>query len=346
MTLKELVEQLDVFLDEIKKTNNEELKVLKAKIFGKQGAIATSMQEMKNLSADQKKEFGQTINKIRLNLIDEFDKRELKLENEQINKIIQKELIDISLPGKVHQTGSSHILNQTLNSLADIFSRMGFRIIDGPEIEYDSYNFEMLNIPVNHPARDMQDTFYFDAQKLLRTHTSPNQIREMIRTKSKDDVLAIIAPGKVFRRDSDDQTHSHQFMQMEGLMVGKNINMGHLKGTLETFVKSFYGIDREIKFRASYFPFTEPSVEVDVMCGICTGKGCQSCHNVGWIEILGAGMVHPNVLRNGGYDPNIYSGFAFGMGIERITMLKYNIKDIRYFYNGDIKVLEQFKGEN
>ena len=254
------------------------------------------------------------------------------------------EPIDVTLPGKEFKVGTSHPLSKTIEEVQEIFMGMGYSIAEGPEVEVDLYNFEMLNVPKGHPARDMQDSFYITENLLMRTQTSPVQVRTLLEKKGAP--VKILAPGKVYRRDDDDATHSHQFMQFEGLVVDKHITMSDLKGTLQLFVQKMFGDSRKIRFKPSYFPFTEPSVEVDVSCFKCGGKGCSMCKQSGWIEVLGAGMVHPNVLAAAGYDPEVYRGFAFGIGIERVTMLRHGIDDIRNFYLNDKRFLEQFKGEN
>ena len=263
------------------------------------------------------------------------------LEERKIEKQLEEETIDISLPGKEMKKGAKNPFYKIQDEIIDIFASMGYEIVEGPEVESDHYNFELMNIPHDHPARDMQDSFYIDENTLMRTHTSPVQARVMEQKKGQP--IRIICPGKTYRRDDDDATHSHQFAQIEGLVVDKDINLGHLKATLELFLKKMYGEKREIRLRSSYFPFTEPSVEVDISCYECGGKGCSVCKGSGWIEILGGGMVHPNVLRMSGYDPDVYQGFAFGIGIERVAMLRYGIDDIRRFYQDDVRFLHQFK---
>ena len=272
-----------------------------------------------------------------------LDTRKSVLEMEKINRDLASEAIDVTLPGSQVAVGQSHVLTQIMEEIEDLFIGMGYQIIEGPEVEEDSYNFERMNLPKDHPARDMQDTFYITNEILLRTHTSPVQARTMDKHDFSKGPLKMISPGKVYRRDSDDATHSHQFHQMEGLVVAKDITMGDLKGTLEVFAKKLFGSEREIRLRPSYFPFTEPSVEVDVSCFKCNGKGCNVCKQTGWIEILGAGMVHPNVLEMSGIDATVYSGYAFGLGPDRVAMLKYGIDDIRHFYQNDVRFLNQFK---
>lgn len=249
----------------------------------------------------------------------------------------------MTLPGDELNIGVPHILTQVMEEIEDVFLGLGYEIIEGYEVEQDHYNFERMNIPKDHPARDMQDSFYINDEVLLRTHTSPIQARTMEKHDFSKGSLRMISPGKVFRRDSDDATHSHQFHQIEGLVVAEDITMGDLKGTLEVLLKKMFGEDREIRLRPSYFPFTEPSVEVDISCFKCGGEGCNVCKQTGWIEILGAGVIHPSVLEMSGIDSTKYSGFAFGLGPDRVAMLKYGVNDIRYFYQNDLRFLEQFR---
>ena len=289
---------------------------------------------------EEKKEFGNALNVTRNKITSALDEKFTKLQEEELNKKLEAETIDISLPGKTYKAGSKNPFFIIKDEMTDIFLGMGFEVADGPEVELDNYNFELLNIPKDHPARDMQDTFYISENELMRTHTSPVQARTMEAKQGKP--IRIICPGKTYRRDDDDATHSHQFAQIEGLVIDKGINIGHLKTTLELFAKKMFGEKREIRLRPSYFPFTEPSVEVDISCANCGGKGCPICKGTGYIEILGGGMVHPNVLKMNGYDPEQYSGFAFGIGIERVAMLRYGIDDIRKFYTDDVRFLHQF----
>ena len=254
---------------------------------------------------------------------------------------LEAEKIDVTLAGDIHKLGTTHPLVMIQQEIEDLFLSMGYKVAEGPEVEQDYYNFELANTPKDHPARDMQDTFYIDPNTLLRTHTTAMQMRELEKAKGQVPIK-LICPGKVYRRDDDDATHSHQFMQCEGLVVGENITLADLKGTLEYMASTMFGQGRTVRFRPSYFPFTEPSVEVDVSCPFCNGKGCNVCKGSGWIEILGAGMVHPNVLRMNGFDPEKYSGFAFGVGLERVAMLKYGIDDIRNFYTNDVRFLKTF----
>ena len=289
---------------------------------------------------EEKKEFGNALKVTRNKITSALDEKFTKLQEEELNKKLEAETIDISLPGKTYKAGSKNPFFIIKDEMTDIFLGMGFEVADGPEVELDNYNFELLNIPKDHPARDMQDTFYISENELMRTHTSPVQARTMEAKQGKP--IRIICPGKTYRRDDDDATHSHQFAQIEGLVIDKGINIGHLKATLELFAKKMFGEKREIRLRPSYFPFTEPSVEVDISCANCGGKGCPICKGTGYIEILGGGMVHPNVLKMNGYDPEEYSGFAFGIGIERVAMLRYGIDDIRKFYTDDVRFLHQF----
>ena len=318
-----------------------ELAELKAEYLGKKGKVTQLMQAMKDLSPEERPAYGQKVNQLKNELSDALNGHKESLENARIEAQLATEKIDVTLPGHNIPVGSSHILTQIVESIEDLFIGLGYQIKEGPEIESDEYNFEKLNLPKNHPARDMQDSFYIDPNTLLRTHTSPVQVRTMLEYGGTKPVK-IICPGKVYRRDDDDATHSHQFMQIEGLVVDQKTTMADLKGTLLKLAQTMFGPDRTIRLRPSYFPFTEPSVEVDVSCYNCEGKGCSICKHTGYIEILGAGMVHDNVLKMSGYDPNVYQGFAFGIGVERIAMLKYGIEDIRHFYTNDMRFLRMF----
>ena len=299
------------------------------------------MRIISTLSKEEKKSFVQEINLLKEEVTNLIEQLKFSLEQKELSEKLSKDKIDISLPGTKIAKGSKHPLNKVIEEVEELFISMGYDVVTGPEIEKDLYNFEKLNLPKDHPARDAQDSFYLTEEYLLRTQTSPVQARTMENNLEKGPIR-IICPGKVYRRDNDDATHSHQFHQIEGLVIDENISLAHLKGTLEVFAKRMFGNEREIRFRPSFFPFTEPSIEVDVSCFKCNSKGCSICKNTGWIEILGAGMVHPNVLLAGGYDPNKYKGFAFGMGPERIAMLKYGISDIRHFYSNDIRFLNDF----
>lgn len=316
------------------------LNEVKASFLGKKSKLQEIMANMKNLSVEERKELGKLANDFKNKVEELVTNRRLELEQQEVNEKLEKEAIDVTLPGKEITVGKLHPLTLVTQEVEDIFVGMGYKIEEGPEVESDLYNFEMLNLPKGHPAREMQDSFYIDNNSLLRTHTSPVQVRTLLKAKGQP--VKIICPGKVYRRDDDDATHSHQFMQIEGLVVDKNITMADLKGTLATLLQKMFGESREIRFRPSFFPFTEPSVEVDVSCFKCGGAGCPLCKHNGWIEVLGAGMVHPNVLEMAGYNSKEYQGFAFGMGIERLTMLKYGIDDIRNFYIDDIRFLKQF----
>ena len=332
----------DMFLENLSTVKDlTMLNDLRTKYLGKKSKVVEFSSMMKNLNIEEKKEVGKLINDFKVevetrlsNLKDELDKKELE---DKLNS----EKIDVTLPATKIKVGSVHPITKIINDVEDLFISMGYDVLEGPEVESDLYNFEMLNLPKGHPARDTQDSFYITEDTLLRTQTSPVQVRTMLANKEKTPIR-VICPGKTYRKDNDDATHSHQFTQIEGLVVDENISMADLKGTLEIFAKRMFGEKREIRFRPSYFPFTEPSIEVDVTCFNCKGKGCSICKNTGWIEILGAGMVHPNVLNMCGYDSDKYTGFAFGIGPERIAMLKYGISDIRNFYTNDIRFLKEF----
>lgn len=341
-TILEKIEKLqENAITKIKGSKNvNELNESKALFLGKKSPISEIMSKMKELSVEMKKEVGQRVNSFKQNIEEKVNERLNEIKEEEVNRKLASEEIDVTLPGKEILDGRMHVLTKTIEELEDIFIGMGYEIAEGPEIEEDKFNFEMMNLPKDHPARDMQDTFYITPNNLLRTHTSPVQARVMLEKKGEP--IKVVCPGKVYRRDNDDATHSHQFMQMEGLVVGENITMSDLKGTLTEVFDKILGKGTKVRFRPSYFPFTEPSVEVDVTCFKCGGKGCPLCKGNGWIEILGAGMVHPNVLKMAGYDPEKYQGFAFGIGIERITMLKLGIDDIRNFYINDPRFTKQF----
>ena len=319
----------------------EELNKLRNEYLAKKSELMGMMSLIGTLPPEERKSFGEQINKVKTAISQALEAKLNVLKEEELNQKLNQEQIDISLPGRRSTVGARNPFYIIEDEMIEIFSGMGFEVADGPEVESDHYNFELLNIPKDHPARDMQDSFYIDENTLLRTHTSPVQARVMAEKKGKP--IRIIAPGKTYRRDDDDATHSHQFAQIEGLVIDKDINIGHLKATLEIFVQKMFGEKRKIRLKSSYFPFTEPSVEVDIDCANCGGKGCSICKETGYIEILGGGMVHPNVLKMNGYDPEIYSGFAFGIGIERVAMLRYGIDDIRRFYQNDVRFLEQFK---
>ncbi|MGB4985413.1 MAG: phenylalanine--tRNA ligase subunit alpha [Erysipelotrichaceae bacterium] len=323
-------------------TNSKELEEARISILGKKGIFAELMLQMRDLPKEEKKDFGQKVNELKKEYEEKINSLKEELEIKQMEKDLVKDKIDITLPSVNSNTGNYHPLTNVLLEIEKLFISMGYNIALGPEVELDKYNFERANIPANHPARDMQDTFYINSEYLLRTHTTAIQTRTL-ENNHENLPIKIICPGKTYRRDDDDATHSHQFFQVEGIVVGENISMGDLKGTLELFAKKMFGEKRVIRFRPSYFQFTEPSVEVDVSCHICNGKGCNICKNTGWIEILGAGMVHPNVLEMAGIDSTKYSGFAFGIGLERVAMLKYGVDDIRHFYTNDVRFLKNFK---
>ena len=339
--LDKIVSDLD---DNLKDCNDlNALQQVKALFLGKKGPLAAIMANMRNLSDQARKELGMRSNAVRTALEEKLEAKRKAIEDAIINKKLEQEKIDVTLPGVSLPMGSIHPLNQTIMDLEDLYISMGYQVAEGPEIETDENCFEKLNLPKGHPARDMQDTFYINPELLLRSQTSPVQVRKMMEENGKP--IKIICPGKVYRRDADDATHSHQFIQCEGLVLGKDITLADLKGALLEMARKMFGEDRNIRLRPSFFPFTEPSVEVDVSCGLCGGKGCNTCKHTGWIEVLGAGMVNDNVLRMCGYDPKEIQGFAFGIGVERITMMKYKIDDIRNFYTNDLRFLNQFKEE-
>ena len=345
MTLQAQLEALrDNTLKEIAQVATlKELNQIRVETLGKKGPITEVLRGMKNLSPEERPVVGGFANEIRDLLTEAIEARKVVLENEALNAALKEESLDVTLPGKQMPQGTRHILTQVMEEIEDIFLGMGYQVVEGYEVESDHYNFERMNLPKDHPARDMQDTFYISDEMLIRTHTSPVQARTMEKHDFSKGALRMISPGKVFRRDTDDATHSHQFHQIEGLVVDKNVTMGDLKGTLEVMMKKMFGEDRKIRLRPSYFPFTEPSVEVDVSCFKCGGARCNVCKHTGWIEILGAGMVHPDVLQMSGIDPTEYSGFAFGLGPDRVAMLRYGVNDIRNFYQNDLRFLNQFK---
>ena len=321
-------------------TNETELNNVKSKYIGKKSEFTEIMAGMAKLSVEEKKEVGMKSNEFRTTVNDAIDNKLNAIKEEALNKKLEEDKIDITLPSRKKRVGTKHPLTIVREEIEDLFVSMGYDVVDGPEIETDEYCFEMLNVPKGHPARDAQDTFYITEEMLLRTQTSAMQVRYMLAKEDKGS-FKMICPGKTYRRDDDDLTHSHQFHQVEGLVVGENVSLSDLKGTLELFAKKMFGNDREIRFRASFFPFTEPSYEVDVSCFKCNKKGCSMCKGTGWIEILGCGMVHPNVLEGCGYDHNKYQGFAFGAGIERVACLKYGIT-VRDLYTNDYRFLRNF----
>lgn len=322
----------------------QELNDVRNKYLAKKSELMSILSTLGKLAPEERKALGQEVNVVKKQIAEALDAKQKAIEAYQLKKKLESETIDISLPGRDFKGGSIDPFYLVKKEITDIFMNMGYEVVEGPEVEQDHNNFELLNIPKDHPARDMQDSFWIDDNTLMRTHTSAVQARVMQSRGGKP--LKIICPGKTYRRDDDDATHSHQFAQIEGLLIDKNINLGHLKATLELFLKRLFGEEREIRLRSSFFPFTEPSVEVDISCANCHGKGCSMCKGTGYIEILGAGMVNPNVLKMNGYDPNEYSGFAFGLGVERIAILKYGIDDIRRIYTNDVRFLHQFKKKN
>jgi phenylalanyl-tRNA synthetase alpha chain len=327
------------FLDEINAVSEAaELQQLKAKYSGRKGLVTAQLKALSSVPPEQRPAFGKEVNELKDFVEQTIEQKEAALREAEKEKRLLSERIDITLPGRTVRSGRFHPLNKVLEEIKDIFVSMGFSIEEGPEIELDYYNFEALNIPKHHPARDMQDTFYVSDDVVLRTHTSPVQVRVM---EKKRPPLKIIAPGKVYRCDAD-ISHTPMFHQVEGLMVDEGISFSDLKGVLEIFIHSFFGKDTPVRFRPSYFPFTEPSAEVDIGCIFCAGKGCRVCKTTGWLEVMGCGMVNPRVFEMSGYKHDEYTGFAFGMGVERLTMLKYSIDDIRLFYENDIRFLRQF----
>ena len=320
------------------KTLNE----LKTEYLGKTGVITELTLKIKEIPNEEKKEYGKNLNELRNYFNEKFEELKNSFEQNILNEKLQNESVDVTLPATKIVNGAPNILEKVIETIEEVFMSMGYDVVDGPEIEQDLYNFELLNIPKGHPARDAQDTFYLDGEEiLLRSQTSPVQARVMLANKGEKPIR-MICPGKTYRRDDDDATHSHQFMQIEGLLIDKNVSLSDLKGTFDVIAKKLFGDDIETRFRPSYYQFTEPSVETDISCFNCRGKGCNICKNTGWITVSGAGMVHPNVLKNCGYDPKEWTGFAFGFGAERLAMLKYGINDIRTFYQTDLRELESF----
>ena len=316
-----------------------DLEALRIKYLGKKGELTAVLRGMGALSAEERPVIGQMANEIRADLESKIESRREAAKAEALEAKLREEKIDVTVPGDKIPVGKIHPISLVQRELEEIFLGMGYEIAEGPEVEYDYYNFQALNIPEDHPARDTQDTFYITDSILLRSQTSPVQARVMEKTQPP---IKIISPGRVYRSDAVDATHSPLFHQVEGLVVDKGVTMGDLKGTLESFAKTMFGEETRIRFRPHHFPFTEPSAEIDVSCFVCGGEGCRLCKGEGWIEFLGGGMVHPNVLRNCGIDPEVYSGFAFGLGVERIVMLKYHIDDMRHLYENDVRFLHQF----
>lgn len=320
--------------------NLNALNELRVEYLGKKGSLTTILRGLGALSPEDRPKVGQMVNEVRAELESMLNNKNNELKAIELAARLKAEKIDVTLPGRINQVGHLHPLTLTLNRIKSIFMQMGFSVAEGPEVEQDHFNFEALNLPKDHPARDMQDSFYITEEILLRTHTSPVQARTM-QANEPNSPIRIIVPGKVYRRDYD-ATHSPMFTQVEGLVVDKNISFSDLKGMLETFIHQIFNENVGVRFRPSFFPFTEPSAEVDISCVMCQGKGCRVCKGTGWLEILGSGMVHPRVLEMSGYDPNEVSGFAFGMGVERIAMLLYGIDDLRLFYDNDLRFLRQF----
>lgn len=318
----------------------DKLNDLRVKYLGKKGSLTAVLRGLGNLTAEERPRIGQVVNEIRNELEQLIESKNSQLKQAELSARLASEKIDITLPGRKNSLGHKHPLTTTLDRIKATFMNLGFEIADGPEVEQDYYNFEALNLPKDHPARDMQDSFYITEEFLLRTHTSPVQVRTMQKSEPNQPIR-IIAPGKVYRRDYD-ATHSPMFQQVEGLVIDRGISFSDLKGTLELFIHEMFGNNVGVRFRPSFFPFTEPSAEVDISCVICSGSGCRVCKGTGWLEILGSGMVHPRVLEMSNFDPQQVSGFAFGMGVERIAMLIYGIDDLRLFYDNDLRFLRQF----
>lgn len=316
-----------------------ELEELRVAYLGRRGKLTALLRRMGEIAPEERPEVGRLLNDIRRDFEERLARKKDELLREEKERALREEELDVTLPGRRPPLGSLHPVTRVYMDLEEIFAHLGFEVLEGPEVELDYYNFEALNVPKYHPSRDLQDTFYVNENVVLRTHTSPMQVRTMEKRKPP---VRIIVPGRVYRSDASDASHSPMFHQLEGLAVDRGITFGDLKGTLEAFAREFFGPGTMVRLRPSYFPFTEPSAEVDVSCVICKGKGCRLCKNTGWLEVLGAGMVHPRVLENVNYDPRIYSGFAFGMGVDRIAMLKYGIDDIRLLFEGDIRFLRQF----
>ena len=340
--MKEKLESIKKLAEEkvSKIQERQDLNDLKVKILGKKGELTEILRGMGSLSPEERPKMGSLVNSVRAEIETLINKKEQEIEEKELAKKLEDEKIDISLPGTKVKRGSKHPLNRVIEEVEELFVSMGYDVVSGPELETDEYCFERLNLPKGHPARDMQDSFYITSEYLLRTQTSAVQARTMMANEEKTPIR-VICPGKTYRKE-DDATHSHQFNQVEGLVIDKNISFADLKGTLEIFMKKMLGENTKLRFRPSYFPFTEPSFEVDVSCFKCGGKGCNLCKQTGWIELLGSGMVHPNVLKMNGYDPEVYSGFAFGTGLDRLAMFKYGITDMRLLYANDVKFLSQF----
>ena len=329
-------------LQRIAEADSKTLEELRIEYLSKKGKIQSLMAQMRDLTPEEKPKFGQMVNDLKSAVSSAMDAKKSELEETLLNAKLASEKVDITLDAYTPKQGTLHPLTLVQKEIEDVFIGMGYNVAEGPELESDLYNFTKANTPEGHPARDMQDTFYVDPTHLLRSQTTAIQMR-VLEEQANDLPIKVVCPGKVYRRDDDDATHSHQFTQCEGLVIGKNITVADLKGTLELMIREMFSKDAKIRFRPSYFPFTEPSFEVDMTCHICHGKGCPTCKGTGWIEILGSGMVHPNVLEMAGIDSKVYTGFAFGVGIERVAMLKYGITDIRDLYTNDIRFLDGFK---
>ena len=342
--IDDVKKKLEKDLKEVK--DLKELNDLKIKYLSKNGLITKLNSSIKDVDPSERAEFGKKVNEVKVLFNDFYEKTKDNLEKEELNKKLIQDSVDVTLPATKVRQGSPNIVEKLIEEVEEVFLNMGYDVVDGPEVELDKYNFEMLNIPKGHPARDAQDTFYIDGDEiLLRSQTSPVQVRTMLEGKGVEPIR-MICPGKTYRRDDDDASHSHQFMQIEGLIVDKNISLSDLKGTMDVIFKRLLGEKTETRFHPSYYPFTEPSVEVDVTCSNCKGKGCGVCKHSGWVTVVGAGVVHPDVLRMSGYDPSIWSGFAFGFGAERLAMMKYDINDIRVFYNTDLREVKTFDRED
>ena len=340
VSVNELTELKEQAQSQLNSANSlAELDDVRVQYLGKKGSITSQLKQLGKLPAEERRDAGQEINKVKQAVASEIDARKLVLEEAALNERLQNESLDITLPGRKMESGSLHPVTRTAKRIEEIFMQLGFNVETGPEIEDDYHNFTALNIPDHHPSRASHDTFYFDDGTLLRTHTSPVQIRTM---ENKEPPLRIIAPGRVYRCDSD-VTHSPMFHQVEGLMVDKDVTFADLKGILEAFFKAFFEVEElPTRFRPHYFPFTEPSAETDIQCVLCSGKGCKVCGNTGWIEVMGCGMVNPEVFRHVGIDPDVYTGFAFGFGIDRLAMLRYGIDDLRKLFDNDVRFLKQF----
>lgn len=344
MGLREKLEQLrEQGAKEIKKsTTIDNINHIRVQLLGKKGPITNVLRGMRNLSAEERPQVGKYANQVRDELQQMLADKRSELEKQLMDAKLASQSLDVTLPGTPAAQGQPHVIQQVIDQIVDLFTDMGYEVAVGDEVEQEVYNFEKLNLPKDHPARDMQDTFYVTPSVLMRTQTSPMQARMLEKHDFSQGPLKMISPGKVYRRDTDDATHSHQFNQVEGMVVGKHVTMADLKGTLEVVAQYLFGDQLKVRLRPSYFPFTEPSVEADITCFNCMGKGCAICKNTGWIEVLGAGMVHPNVLKMSGVDPDVYGGFAFGLGPDRFAMLKYGVEDIRDFYQNDVRFLTQF----